>query len=99
MRLATKLYCKYSAGANERSNEEMRQAFVSYLNKPCILESKESAFLGDGAEAFGRDVQGDALFELWDKDGLFLEIRIASDGAARIELRSTSAVGISSAVQ
>jgi len=29
-RLATKLYCKYSAGANERSNEEMRQARKSY---------------------------------------------------------------------
>lgn len=66
------------------------------LDQPCLSKSLVGAVLLDGAEAARRDVDADAFLEFRDIDTLFLEIRVTTNLAARVELRCTGAVGISS---
>lgn len=68
-----------------------------YLYETGFLESGEGTVLFDGAEAAGRDIDDDGLFEFWHVHALFLHIRVLSNSAARIELRRTSPVGIAAA--
>lgn len=64
------------------------------LDDPCVAEGAEGAFLLDGAEAARGYGEAEGLLELRHKDRLLLKVRIAADLADRIELRSTSPVGI-----
>lgn len=50
----------------------------------------------DSPEASGRNVEADALFEFWNIYALFLEIWVTTNLAARVELRGTGTVRISS---
>lgn len=61
-----------------------------------MLECLVGAVLLDGAETASRDVDADAFLEFWDIDALFLEIWVTTNLAARVELRCTGAVRISS---
>lgn len=64
------------------------------LDEPGFLQSLECAVLLDRTETTGRDGDADALLELRDIDRLLLEIGVATDLAARVELCGTGAVRI-----
>ncbi len=66
------------------------------LDKASFLESLVSAVLLDGAEATCRDVDDYGFLEFRNINALFLEIWIATNSWRRVELGSTSTVGVSS---
>lgn len=72
------------------------RVFCVLLDKVCFLECLVGAVLCDGAHCFCGDSHHDGLPELCDKDSLLLEIGLATYLSARIKLRRTSAVAVSS---
>lgn len=74
-----------------------RQAGWFKLYNPCFLESGVGAVLLDGLQSASRDVEDKSLLEFRNVDTLLLEVRVLSNSTARIELRCSSAVRISTA--
>ena len=54
------------------------------------------AAFGDGLNGTGGEGEGDGLLQFRDINALFLEIDILSDVSGRVELGSTSPVGVTS---
>lgn len=71
---------------------------MARLNQASVFECTESALLLDCAYAAGGYSERYGLLQFRDINFLFLEIWIATNSATRIELCSTSAVGISTAI-
>mgnify|MGYP001594451439 CR=1 FL=1 len=54
------------------------------------------ATLVDGFDSTGREDKSDSFLELWHINALLLEVDVFADHASRVELGSTSPVGVTS---
>ena len=52
----------------------MTNGFLLSLDETSGFESLVGSVFGDGAEAFGRNLDTDRLANLWNKDTLLLEV-------------------------
>ncbi len=66
------------------------------LDQPRFLKSCESSTLLDGLQCSSGDNEVEALLKLRNIDLLLLEIWILSNDPGRVELGSTSTVGVAS---
>jgi len=89
--------------ARFRTNKKRHKPFFTspckgnLFDEACFLERSEGAILLNGAKAASRNRDRDGLFELRNVDALLLEVRIAANISARVELSSTSAVRVATA--
>jgi len=66
------------------------------LNYPGFFEDRVRAALVNSLDGFGREDKSDSFLKLRYINALFLEVGILADRASRIELGSTSPVGVTS---
>jgi hypothetical protein len=66
------------------------------LDNTCLFQHRVRAVLGDGLDSFGGEGKGDSLLQLRHINALLLEVRVLPYHPCRVELGSTSAVGVTS---
>ena len=67
------------------------------LNNPSFFEDRVGASFVDGFDGLGGEGKGEGFLQFGHIDTLLLKIHILADHAGRVELGSTSAVGVASA--
>ncbi len=90
-------YRAYGESLSEEDNEADGDPGTALLYETGFLEGRERAVLLDSAECASRDGDYDSLLELRDINALLLEVHMATDLATRVELGSTSSVGVATA--
>lgn len=70
--------------------------YSNLFNEAGFLESLVDAVLVHGAQALGRDRNGDGFIELRDKHTLLLEVDLLALHPRGVELGSTNTVGVAS---